>query len=340
MNTPNQLPFHDAPAPHLFVGIHREPEHILDNAAPSSPPASTHPTSAAHNPDQAVISRVGTYLRAFGYPVRLFKRAPRAVDFCLSQLDRPDPPHITVFNMCRDPHNLSLLSQLSSLHPNRARIVNSPQSADQLLRKPLYAHIQALGIPLPPTEVLSIPQCIERADHLCYPVWLKLPDHHHVAGFGVLRALSPSDFLSLIKRFSAHAHAHAHTHPEVIVQQDICGGFETKFYGVYSQSSDSLLFFVCNRALPAPLVRRLRAYSLSLARRLGVQVFGGDCIVKLNKPFLIDFNSWPSFRSCIDDGARAISSSLLSDLSLPVPSSPRLRIPPLPPTLARLADGS
>ncbi len=321
------------PPTHWFVGIHREPAHLLNNAG------------GTDNADQAVISRVGDYLRAHGYPVKFFKKTRRALDFCAEQRSRSDAPHITLFNMCRDDENLRLLDAFSQEHA-RVSVVNSPQSARLMLRKPLYLQMQALGVPLPPTEILSLSQARERSEHLCFPVWLKLTDHHHIQGFGVQRALNPDDFLTQLDRFAAHLSgsaptsaartrrspdladpARACTDPEVIVQQDIGGGVETKFYGVYSRASDSLIFFVCNQPLPRPLLRRLRNHSLQLARRLDVQVFGGDCIIKHNKPFVIDFNSWPSFRACVDDGARSIATCLLSDLGLPTPAITPFAVP-------------
>ncbi len=43
------------------------------------------------------------------------------------------------------------------------------------------------------------------------------------------------------------------------------------------------------------------------ARALGVQVYGGDCIITPQGGFsLIDFNDWPSFYCCRDEAARAI----------------------------------
>ena len=46
-----------------------------------------------------------------------------------------------------------------------------------------------------------------------------------------------------------------------------------------------------------------------LAGLLGLEVYGGDCIVRQDGTFaIIDFNDWPSFSRCRNDAAKAIAS--------------------------------
>lgn len=46
-----------------------------------------------------------------------------------------------------------------------------------------------------------------------------------------------------------------------------------------------------------------------LASMVGLQVYGGDCIVRNDGTFaIIDFNDWPSFSRCRHDAAKAIAS--------------------------------
>jgi hypothetical protein len=45
-------------------------------------------------------------------------------------------------------------------------------------------------------------------------------------------------------------------------------------------------------------------------------IYGGDCIVDASGDFkVIDFNDWPSFSSCVDEAADAISNFLLKHYS-------------------------
>ncbi len=47
----------------------------------------------------------------------------------------------------------------------------------------------------------------------------------------------------------------------------------------------------------------------TVAGAIGMQVYGGDCIVREDGSYvIIDFNDWPSFASCRDEASKAISS--------------------------------
>ncbi|MDE7089400.1 MAG: hypothetical protein K2O54_04710, partial [Prevotella sp.] len=46
-----------------------------------------------------------------------------------------------------------------------------------------------------------------------------------------------------------------------------------------------------------------------LAGAVGLDVYGGDCIVRADGTYcIIDFNDWPSFSRCRDEAAEAIAS--------------------------------
>ena len=51
---------------------------------------------------------------------------------------------------------------------------------------------------------------------------------------------------------------------------------------------------------------------LPVAEAVGIEVYGGDCIVRSDGTFcLIDFNDWPSFRTCTVEAARKISELII-----------------------------
>jgi glutathione synthase/RimK-type ligase-like ATP-grasp enzyme len=53
----------------------------------------------------------------------------------------------------------------------------------------------------------------------------------------------------------------------------------------------------------------MQADAEQLAKAVGLQVYGGDCIVREDGSYcVIDFNDWPSFSRCRDEAATAISS--------------------------------
>lgn len=55
-------------------------------------------------------------------------------------------------------------------------------------------------------------------------------------------------------------------------------------------------------------IKALQREAVRLAKIIGIDVFGGDCIVCQDGHFyLIDFNDWPSFARCKEEAAEAIA---------------------------------
>lgn len=59
-------------------------------------------------------------------------------------------------------------------------------------------------------------------------------------------------------------------------------------------------------------VDALRHDATRLAAIMGIDVYGGDCIVRDDGTYaIIDFNDWPSFSSCRQEAAKAIAKTVL-----------------------------
>lgn len=85
-------------------------------------------------------------------------------------------------------------------------------------------------------------------------------------------------------------------------------GAHVKFYRV--RGTD---FFFWLFPEPGPHIpfdaEALRRDADIVAEAIGIQVYGGDCIVREDGSYvIIDFNDWPSFASCREDAASAIAS--------------------------------
>ena len=56
---------------------------------------------------------------------------------------------------------------------------------------------------------------------------------------------------------------------------------------------------------------RLREAALDAAAALGVEIFGGDAIIRADgEPMIIDLNAWPSYARYRDQAAQAIADHL------------------------------
>ena len=56
------------------------------------------------------------------------------------------------------------------------------------------------------------------------------------------------------------------------------------------------------------MAKDIEMIAVDAANRLDVDVYGGDVIVtEDNRVFLVDFNDWPSFRTCYEKAAVMIA---------------------------------
>lgn len=102
----------------------------------------------------------------------------------------------------------------------------------------------------------------------------------------------------------------AHVNGDVVKFYGVCGtGFFKTFYaddGNYSKFGDERL-----NGKPQHYnfnINKLRNDAERLAALVGVDVYGGDCIVRHDGTYaIIDFNDWPSFARCRDEAANAIT---------------------------------
>ena len=276
-------------APRIFLGIYRERPFLVGDR------------------DKNLLDRVGDALALEGHRVNFFNDVESALQQSTLLLDSLHRPEITIFNMCRDTANLDKLSRFSQRH--QVHVVNTPSSTKALMRVSLYKLMKAHQVPRPETKVLSIDAVYRRAEKLNYPLWVKLPDYHHVNGEGVERVTNARELNRTVQKFWRLRH------PKVLIlQRDIGQGFETKFYGVYSLRKNKMLFFTANALIPATQQRELEAHCELLAHHTGLQIFGGDCFYSPEEGIqIVDFNSWPSFGDFAAPGAKAIAKCILAD---------------------------
>ena len=105
---------------------------------------------------------------------------------------------------------------------------------------------------------------------------------------------------------------------DVVVSAHVPGDL-VKFYGVgedffqtFYPTVDGMTKFGDERRNGAPHYYRydqtaLRTHAVRLASLIGIDIYGGDCIITPQGDFrIIDFNDWPSFSRCRREAADAI----------------------------------
>ncbi|MCD8265898.1 MAG: hypothetical protein LUC33_01960 [Prevotellaceae bacterium] len=204
-----------------------------------------------------------------------------------------------VLSMARD---ITALSQFCASLP----CLNSTEGILACSRKAHVAQVfEQAGIPQPPFSLKESPT-------VRFPLWVK-------RGCGCPEEKSDTAYVTCEAELKAAIAMLRERGIEEWLLQEHVEGDLVKFYGVEGTSFFHWLYadgshskFGLER-----LNGKVRGYDFSpyalktvadkAARTLGVQIYGGDCVVdeggRLN---LIDFNDWPSFYCCLEKAAEAI----------------------------------
>jgi glutathione synthase/RimK-type ligase-like ATP-grasp enzyme len=258
---------------------------------------------SAHSPgrvddDAAIMHRVGEALAARGFSVELLTS------------DNVEPafaaPGAMIFAMCEQGE---ILDRLKKAGQNGAVVVNSPDAIRNTYRHrmvELFAqnHVLAPVSHVVATNAVKLP--------LATGVWIKRYDFHATQSDDVMYVASETGFREALARFAERGI------PFVVAQEHVEGDL-VKFYGVGRAGADAPgsdwfeWFYHRDKGMTGyPFkVERLRQVARSAAAALGVEVFGGDAIIRRDgEPVIIDLNAWPSYAKFRDKAAQSIADYL------------------------------
>ena len=238
--------------------------------------------------DRAILEAVATRLTQRGHIVTLIDEC--SVESFLST-NTPD----FVFSMARLPETLHLLES------SGIKVVNTPSSVEHSTRHRLQEMMISLDIPIPTGD----------GQH---GYWLKRGD---AAAQTAQDVVYVPDELALSE---AKAAMRARGINDYIVSPHVQGDL-VKFYGVLSSgffryfypTDDGQTKFnqerLNGKAHHYPFdIGKLQKKAEKLAVTVGLEIYGGDCIVRADGSwYMIDFNDWPSFSRCREEAADAIA---------------------------------
>jgi dTDP-glucose pyrophosphorylase len=209
---------------------------------------------------------------------------------------------VAVFSMARSSKALSQLSKVE------VPVINSAQGVRNCLR------IQQMEL-LEGAYYLPAYHCCKTSDMVhkvwnSYPCWVKNADTHTTSQYDVVFAKS----LYELQRAKREMYKSKVKH--CVIQEHIEGTLY-KFYGVrgkglitiskeqgydkfgYRYKTNDYGSYRNYTVDSFPAAKDIEMIALDAANRLNVDVYGGDVIVtEDNRVFLIDFNDWPSYRTC------------------------------------------
>ena len=255
--------------------------------------------------DRAILMAVVDRLRALGHHVDVGAGPVPARDAG----PMPSPcSYDVILSMGRLPQTLAWLK---TLQEQGVRVINTPQAVELCSRRSaLVRMMQEYDIPMAPC----------RSGHLCSveenegPYWLKRGDACAQSQGDIV--FCPDD----AALYAAIAHFKARAITDYVVSEHVDGDL-LKFYGVADTG-----FFRCFYPTDDGQSKfgdeqhngtahhysfdqaELQRQAERLAAIIGIEVYGGDAIIRSDGSFcIIDFNDWPSFSRCREEAAKAIT---------------------------------
>ena len=252
--------------------------------------------------DAAVLRAVALELERKGHSVT-----------CMTEQDLVEkgiPDHIDgIFQMARSNSALDMLESAS------VPVINTVQAVRNCRRAAQTEILLDSGL-IPDSVICPTAAVPSGWNH--YPCWIKRADSHAVEQDDVQFAGSGSECAAAMRMLAARG-------VETCVLQDHVRGWVVKFYGVRGSGltdcyaatlKDSKFGLERYNDTPGDTsvdMDALRDVAERASQLLGVDVYGGDAVVDPDgRITLIDFNDWPSFRSCTVGAAARIADLIVT----------------------------
>ena len=238
--------------------------------------------------DEAILKSVVGRLRERGHEVVIQRETDLSSDLKSFQM---------ILTMSRLPETICLLKKMTGI-----KILNTPEGVEHCTRSNLEVIMNRMGIPKPPTEGTD-------------GYWLKRGDAAAQTHDDVVYVADKKTLTEKIKAFQDRGIT------QYVVSAHVKGDL-VKFYGVrdtgffrwFYPTDDGMSKFGDERYNGVAQHYRFDEEDLQrkadlLAGAVGIDIYGGDCVVKANGTYcIIDFNDWPSFSRCREEAADAIVS--------------------------------
>ena len=222
-----------------------------------------------------------------------------SIDAARFVADRFPTAHL-VLAMCQGEAGLA---RLSAIEEAGAVVINSALAIRNCYRDLLGAGLMRAGVPVPEGVIVRTAAPLDlkplRTIDLSSPMYVKRGDLHALGPHDVLRVEGLEQLEATLMRFARRGVQLA------FVQQEVVGEV-VKFYGV---SGGEYFATVADHGthLSDAQKRALNHAAATAASALGLEIWGGDAIIKDDRFSIVDFNDWPSFSRVRADAARAIA---------------------------------
>jgi hypothetical protein len=253
----------------------------------------------AHSPgriddDAAIMRRVGEALAERGFGVELV-----AADAVI------EAPSANLFVMCE---RGTVLDRLAAMEKTGSIVVNAPAAIRNTYRHRMVKLFAQHCVSAPMSWVVATDANMARPADCA---WVKRYDFHATQRDDVMYAASETGWREALRRFAERGI------PFVVAQEHVSGDL-VKFYGVRNgvgtkDANWFQWFYHRDKGMLGHAFdsARLSKVAFDAAGALGLEIFGGDAVIKVNgEPMIIDLNAWPSYALYRDRAAQAIADCL------------------------------
>lgn len=262
--------------------------------------------------DTAIFNLTAEALRKRGCTVRVYSEE----EFRNSEISEP-----VVMAMCREQASIE---KLKLLEDEGRTVVNSGYGIQNCTRERMTRLLLANGIPYPDSIIVDTNENIRGAleERGFDRVWIKRGDLQTIHREDVSFCRHPEEAQEVLHEYFYRGIGRA------VINRHLEGDL-IKFYGV--SGTDFFYWFfpmdVSHSKFEHELAelpkshfsfdeKEVRRVCSRVSELFNVKVYGGDCIVAPDGSFkLIDFNDWPSFAPCRNEGAREIAKAIYSMIS-------------------------
>lgn len=261
--------------------------------------------------DAAIFNAVADQLRKRGCEVRIYSET----QFQESQIEEE-----VILNMCREQESICLLMQLE----DRGRLViNSGYGIENCTRERMTRLLLGNGIPYPESLIVNTNEDVrDRLEEAGFgPCWIKRGDFHAMHKEDVSYCRHPQEAQEVLHEYFYRGIGRA------VINRHLPGDL-IKFYGVSGQDffhwfypfdeGHSKYGHEAVNGKSRGLHFDLEGFRLMCQRAsdiMDVKIYGGDCIVDEDGTVrIIDFNDWPSFAPCREEGSVAIAKCVLKSI--------------------------
>jgi hypothetical protein len=253
----------------------------------------------AHSPgrvddDAAIMRRVADAMAERGFAVELVAADAIA-----------ETPSANLFVMCE---RGTVLDRLAEMERRGAIVVNSPSAVRNTYRHRMVELFARHRVSAPMSWIVAADANMARPADCA---WIKRYDFHATQRDDVMYAASETGWRESLSRFAERGI------PFVVAQEHVEGDL-IKFYGVRNGEEATgaawfQWFYHRDKGMLGHCFdeRRLSEAAFDAAAALGLEVFGGDAVIRPDgAPMIIDLNAWPSYALYRDRAAEAIADCL------------------------------